>query len=76
MSTQITIRLPEELVEFVDNQVNAGDAASRAAVVAVALRHERRRLAAVRDAAIYASTEPDEDLNALARWGAAQPQAD
>jgi Arc/MetJ-type ribon-helix-helix transcriptional regulator len=67
MTTQIAVRLPDELVAFVDGQVQSGSATSRAAVVARALERERRRLAAERDAAIYASTT-DNDLDDLAAW--------
>jgi Arc/MetJ-type ribon-helix-helix transcriptional regulator len=73
MSTQMTVRIPDELAGFVDGQVAAGAAASRAEVIATALRHEQRRLAAQRDAAIYAATGSDADMDALATWTAAQP---
>lgn len=73
MSTQIAVRLPDELVEFVDELVRHGDAPSRAAVVTRALRRERRQAAATRDAAILARTEPDSDLNRLAEHAAALP---
>ena len=43
MSTQIAVRLPDDLVAFVDDLVRHGDAASRAAVVTQALERERRR---------------------------------
>jgi len=67
MSTQIAVRLPDDLVEFVDDLVRHGDAPSRAAVVARALRHERRQAAAARDAEILArSADTDTDLDRLA----------
>ncbi|MBU2667726.1 hypothetical protein KOI35_29865 [Actinoplanes bogorensis] len=69
MSTQIAVRLPDELVAFVDGQVSSGSAASRAAVVVRALERERRRAAAERDAAIYAADGNDrDDLDGLAAW--------
>lgn len=71
MSTQIAVRLPDDLVAYVDELVRHGDAPSRAAVVARALRHERRKAAAAQDAAILARTEPDSDLDQLARHVAA-----
>lgn len=71
MSTQIAVRLPDDLVAYVDDLVRHGDAPSRAVVVARALRHERRQAAAARDAAILARAEPDADLDALARHAAA-----
>jgi Arc/MetJ-type ribon-helix-helix transcriptional regulator len=72
MSTQIAVRLPDELMDFVDGQVSSGSAASRAAVVVRALERERRRAAAERDAAIYAESG-DGDLDDLAAWAGAQP---
>jgi Arc/MetJ-type ribon-helix-helix transcriptional regulator len=72
MSTQIAVRLPDDLVEFVDRLVASGKAPSRAAVVTRALDGERRREAARRDARIYAESAED-DLGALAAWAAEQP---
>jgi Arc/MetJ-type ribon-helix-helix transcriptional regulator len=71
MSTQIAVRLPDDLVAFVDELVRHGDAPSRAAVVARALRRERRQAAAARDAAILATAEPDHDLDRLAEHATA-----
>ncbi|MFV2021123.1 ribbon-helix-helix domain-containing protein [Micromonospora sp. LOL_023] len=73
MSTQIAVRLPDDLVEFVDELVRDGGAPSRAAVVARALRRERRQTAAARDAAILARVEPDADLDRLAGHAATLP---
>ncbi len=67
MSTrQIAVRLPEEVVDFVDAIVSSGLEPSRAAVVTRALQRERRRVIAERDAAILAGGEPDPELTALA----------
>jgi len=49
MSKQIAVRLPDELVDFVDEVVHAGAQPSRAAVVTRALERERRRIVAERD---------------------------
>jgi Arc/MetJ-type ribon-helix-helix transcriptional regulator len=73
MSTQIAVRLPDDLVEFVDRMVASGKAPSRAAVVTRALDSERRREAARRDARIYAGSAARDDLDALAAWAAGQP---
>ena len=70
MRRQITVRLPDELVEFVDKLVEHGQAPSRAAVVARALDCERRREIAAHDAAILAQSGPDADLDALAQFAA------
>ena len=77
MSTQIAVRLPEELVEFIDRLVSEGRAASRAAVVSQALQRERRRELAARDAAILAAADgKDDDLDALAEHAARIPLDD
>ena len=70
MTRQIAVRLPEELVEFVDEIVNSGAGRSRAAVVTRALERERRRVIAARDAEILASTGPDPELAGLAERAA------
>ncbi len=53
MTIQIAVRLPDELVTYVDQQVQSGLVPSRAAAVSRALERERRREIAERDAAIY-----------------------
>jgi Arc/MetJ-type ribon-helix-helix transcriptional regulator len=73
MTIQIAVRLPDDIVAFVDEQVSSGAATSRAAVVARALEHERRRAAAERDAAIYQAAARPHDFDELATWTAAQP---
>jgi Arc/MetJ-type ribon-helix-helix transcriptional regulator len=66
MSRQIAVRLPDELVSFVDELVDSGQDGSRAAVVARALERERRRIIAMRDAEILAAAGPDPELEGLA----------
>jgi len=66
MSKQIAVRLPDDLVEFVDALVKDGEAKSRATVVTRALQRERRRAIAARDAEILARTGIDADMDALA----------
>jgi Arc/MetJ-type ribon-helix-helix transcriptional regulator len=70
MSRQIAVRLPDELVDFVDAVVDSGRERSRAAVVARALERERRRAIAERDAAILADAGPDPELAGLAEHAA------
>lgn len=67
MSRQITLRLDDELVAFMDQQVaeRADGATSRAAVVTRAMQREWRRTLAARDAAILAEYG-DADLDELA----------
>jgi len=66
MSRQIAVRLPDEVVAFLDEQVAEGKAKSRAVVVGRAIERERRREAAARDAAILARSGEDPDLDRLA----------
>jgi Arc/MetJ-type ribon-helix-helix transcriptional regulator len=73
MSKQIAVRLPDELVDFVDEIVESGVGRSRAAVVTRALERERRRAVAARDAAILARTGPDPELDGLAEHVAGLP---
>ncbi|MBT2271928.1 ribbon-helix-helix domain-containing protein [Rhodococcus qingshengii] len=70
MSTQIAVRLPEEIVAFLDNEVSGGRAKSRAQVVLQALEREQRRQLAVRDVEILSNAvEMDTDLNIAAAHG-------
>jgi Arc/MetJ-type ribon-helix-helix transcriptional regulator len=66
MSKQIAVRLPDELVAFIDDVVESGSERSRAAVVARALERERRRMIAARDAEVLAQAGLDHELDALA----------
>jgi Arc/MetJ-type ribon-helix-helix transcriptional regulator len=70
MSKQIAVRLPDDLVDFVDELVGTGSGRSRAAVVTRALERERRRAVATRDAEILAQTGPDPELVGLAAYAA------
>ena len=76
MSKQIAVRLPDDIVEFIDRLVQRGAASSRAAVVARALERERRREIAARDAAILAKAGEDADLDNLAEYAARTPLDD
>lgn len=73
MTKQIAVRLPDELVAFVDGVVAEGRAKSRAAVVVRALTREQRRLAAQRDIDILIREGEDEDMAALAKHLAHRP---
>ena len=70
MSRQITIRLDDDLVDFIDQQVatHAEGVTSRAAVVTRAMQREWRRARAVRDAAILAAGGTSDDLDELAAY--------
>ena len=73
MSKQIAVRLPDDLVEFVDAQVGSGAERSRAAVVTRALERERRRAIAAHDAEILGRRGDDADLGRLAEHAAGLP---
>lgn len=68
MGTQIAVRLPDDIVAFLDREVSQKHAPSRAAVVLRALQREQRRQIAARDAAILAEAGTDADLDALASY--------
>ncbi len=70
MSKQIAVRLPDALVDFIDNVVSRGDERSRAAVVAKALEREQRRRTAAADAEILKRSGPDAELTGLADFAA------
>ncbi len=76
MSTQIAVRLSDDLVAFVDDLVSRGEGSSRTAVVTRALERERRRKIAERDADILATVASDADLDELAEFAAATPLPD
>lgn len=74
MTTQIAVRLPDDVVAYVDAQVSAGEATSRAAVVTSAIERMRRADAAARDATIYERlVTTGDDLDPAADWAANQP---
>jgi len=73
MTTQVTVRLDDANMDFIDQLVTERKVRSRADAVNRALNRERRRLAAERDAEIYSRTEPDPDMQAIAEWASANP---
>jgi len=70
MSKQIAVRLPDELVDFLDELVASGRFESRAAVVTRELKRLQRRLIAEKDAEIYRMHGEDPELIGLAEWAA------
>ena len=68
MANQISVRLPESIVDFLDRAVTEGIAPSRAALVSTALEREMRRLAGERDAQILRSLGTADDLDDLVSW--------
>ncbi|MBI1757624.1 MAG: hypothetical protein HYR62_00110 [Actinobacteria bacterium] len=73
MTIQITVRLPDELVAFVDELVASGTVASRAEAVTWALRRDRRRRTALADAEILREQGADPELEAIVAHTAAHP---
>ncbi|ARD41318.1 YlcI/YnfO family protein [Actinomyces gaoshouyii] len=65
MTIQIAVRLPDDVVSFLDEAVARGEAPSRAAVVIQALERERRERAAAEDARILTEIGPQDDLDNL-----------
>jgi Arc/MetJ-type ribon-helix-helix transcriptional regulator len=78
MSRQVTVRLPDELVDFIDERIQCGKASGRAAVVIAALERERRRLVGERDAEILAQIagDPYPDLAGLTEYASRTPLDD
>lgn len=76
MSTQIAVRLPDEMVAFLDRTVAAGKAPSRAALVAAALEREMRRQAAEQDAQVLRDRGPADDLDDLVQWSTTHLQVE
>jgi Arc/MetJ-type ribon-helix-helix transcriptional regulator len=70
MTKQIAVRLPDDLVEFIDELVEQGAATSRAAFVTRAIDRERRQAVAARDAGILPDVGSDADLDELAEFAA------
>ena len=75
MSTQIAVRLPDELVAYVDREVAAGRSKSRAALVARLIERDVRRRKAERDLQLLAKRGVlhDEELLAIVRSVADTP---
>jgi Arc/MetJ-type ribon-helix-helix transcriptional regulator len=71
MSTQIAVRLPDEMVAFLDRTVATGKAPSRAALVAAAVEREMRRQAAEQDAQVLREHGSADDLDDLVQWTSA-----
>ena len=66
MTKQIAVRLPDDLVDFLDQLVSRGDEPSRASVVARALTREKQRLGALNDVEILKRVGEDPELVAFA----------
>lgn len=70
MSIQIAVRLPQDVVEYLDRAVAEGRARSRAALVSSALERQMRFDMAVADATTLREHGPEDDLDDLVGWTA------
>ena len=68
MSKQIAVRLPDDLVDFLDELVASGDEASRASIVTRALKREKRRLGTLTDVEILKRLGEDPELVRFAEY--------
>ena len=74
MSIQIAVRLPDQLVNSLDELVDSGAARSRASVIGRALLRELRYQRMLQEVEILNSgIGADEDLDSLARFGSGLP---
>ena len=71
MTTQIAVRLPDQLVTFLDRSVADGLVPSRAAMVSQAVEREMRRQAAVADSTSLGTQGAQDVLDDLVAWSAA-----
>jgi Arc/MetJ-type ribon-helix-helix transcriptional regulator len=72
-TTQISVRLPDSVVAYLNEQVKSGKGRSRASIIAAWAEEARRREIRARDIEIHLKmkNEPDPDeLDRLAEWGA------
>ena len=76
MTTQIAVRLPDEMVRFLDRSVASGKAASRAALVAAALEREMRVQAAHQDVQTLETKGTVDDLDDLVAWSVGRAKLD
>lgn len=78
MSTQIAVRLPDELVAYVDRAVAEGRVRSRAELVARLIERDARRQRAEEDLTVLAGKGlvHDQDALAITRATASTPIAE
>lgn len=69
-TTQIAVRLPAEIVEFLDRAVAEGRVASRAALVTSALEREIRATMARHDVKMLRQHGAESELDDLVAWSA------
>jgi len=70
---QVTVRLDADLVAFIDQQVEDGVFATRAAFLNQAAERQRRYQLALHDIAILNNDREKDDLHELAQWNVRRP---
>jgi Arc/MetJ-type ribon-helix-helix transcriptional regulator len=70
---QVTVRLRADLVAFMDQSVEDGVFATRAAFLNQAAERQRRYQLALHDIAILSSDHDKDDLHEIALWNARRP---
>lgn len=73
MTTQIAVRLPDDLVEYIDGLIEGREVKSRAEFVARAIRREQRHRLALLDAEIYRRFGEDPELMAIVEYQSKHP---
>jgi Arc/MetJ-type ribon-helix-helix transcriptional regulator len=73
VNTQIAVRLPDELVQYIDDLIEQRIVKSRAEFVAKAIARERRHRGALADIEVLKRLDGDPDLDALTHYQAAHP---
>ena len=76
MTTQIAVRLPAEMVRFLDDAVAAGHATSRTAIVTSAIEREIRAMMARQDVRMLEHYGAESELDALVAWQAGRIELD
>jgi Arc/MetJ-type ribon-helix-helix transcriptional regulator len=76
VSRAIPVRLDDDDIEVLDQLVRLGLAADRSDAIKRGIDRDRRRLAAMRDAAAYARSGEEPDLVAFTRHAAGTPLTD
>jgi Arc/MetJ-type ribon-helix-helix transcriptional regulator len=68
MTVQITVRLPDQLVAWIDQEVAEGRATSRTNGIAKVLARAKRRQRSERDLLVMLNASPDPDREAREHW--------
>lgn len=64
----MNVRLPDEMVQFIDQLVADGVAKNRTSAIAASVEREMRARRALRDVRILEASGTDDDLDVLVEW--------